>query len=363
MEIKTPSPIEITALVGAADQRPPAAFSMRVGGWQLWVGAVFSVGFIVLVLRDVHLADVANALRQVNPGLMLFAVASFVVTGVAKAARWRMLFASRQKPSLGRAFSVLSIAIMLNSFAPARLGELARAYLIGEDGVNSKTYALGTIAVEKVSDLIFLVLTLSLLLSQMALPDWLAGPARATALIIAVLVPLFLLLAWQNQLVLRALGRLSGRLSLSWGEWFLQMVSRGLESLQVLRHPRLLLGLAAWSALIVALGASTNYIVFAAMGLNLSAWAALLLLVVLQVGVAVPSSPGRIGVFHYLVVLALSIFGIAKEIAIGYSVVLYLVVYVPIALMGGYCLWREKITWQKLGEAAATLNRLGRKAE
>lgn len=277
METKDPSSIEITALVGAADKRPPAASSMRVGGWQLWVGAVFSVGFIVLVLRDVHLADVANALSQVNPGLMLLAVASFVVTGVVKAARWRMLFALRQKPSLGRAFSVLSIAIMLNSFAPARLGELARAYLIGEDGVNSKTYALGTIAVEKVSDIIFLVLALSLLLSQMVLLDWLAGPARATAVVIAVLVPLFLLLAWQNQLVLRALRRISGRLARGWGEWLFQKVSRGLESLQVLRHPRLLLGLTGWSALILVLGASTNYIVFAAMGLNLSVWAALLL--------------------------------------------------------------------------------------
>ncbi|MDE3090794.1 MAG: flippase-like domain-containing protein [Chloroflexota bacterium] len=362
MQANDPDPIEAAAFAVTTGTRSAPATPIRFGGWQLWIGAIFSLGFIFLVLRDVHLADVANALSQVNPGLMLLAVASFVVTGVAKAARWRMLFALRQKPSLGRAFSVLSIAIMLNSFAPARLGELARAYLIGEDGVNSKTYALGTIAVEKVSDLIFLVLTLSLLLSQMALPDWLAGPARATALVIAVLVPLFLLLAWQNQLVLRALRRISGRLSRGWGEWLFEVL-RGLESLQVLRHPRLLLGLTAWSALILVLGASTNYIVFAALGLNLSVWAALLLLVVLQVGVAVPSSPGRIGVFHYLVVLALSIFGIAKEIALGYSVVLYLVVYVPIAVIGGYCLWREKVTWQKLAEAAAALNRLGRKAQ
>jgi len=82
-------------------------------------------------------------------------------------------------------------------------------------------------------------------------------------------------------------------------------------------------------------------------------------LVVLQVGMAVPSSPGRIGVFQYLVILALSIFAVDKNVALGYSVVLYLVIYVPMVLIGGYCLWREKVTWQKLAEASAMLNRLG----
>jgi hypothetical protein len=82
-------------------------------------------------------------------------------------------------------------------------------------------------------------------------------------------------------------------------------------------------------------------------------------LVVLQVGTAVPSSPGRIGVFQYLVILALSIFAVDKNVALGYSIVLYLVVYVPVVLIGSYCFWREKVTWQKVAEAATMLNRLG----
>jgi hypothetical protein len=40
-----------------------------------------------------------------------------------------------------------------------------------------------------------------------------------------------------------------------------------------------------------------------------------------------------------------------KNVALGYSVVLYLVIYVPIALLGVWGLWHEKITWGKLTEA------------
>ena len=60
-------------------------------------------------------------------------------------------------------------------------------------------------------------------------------------------------------------------------------------------------------------------------------------------------------------ILTLSIFAVDKNVALGYSVVLYLAIYMPMALMGCYCLWREKITWKKLDDAAAMLKRIKKK--
>jgi len=248
---------------------------------------------------------------------------------------------------------------MVNSFLPARLGDFARAYLMGEAEADSKVYVLGTVAVEKVADLLFLLFSLMVLLSQMALPEWLAGSARGMALVLAILVPCFVLLAWQRDFILRMVERTSRFVPSAWREWLVRQTRYGLASLDVVRRPRLLIGLFGWSLIVWILSALTNYLVFVALELALPVWASLLLLVVLQVGTAVPSSPGRIGVFQYLVILTLSIFAVDKNVALGYSVVLYLVIYVPIVLIGGYCLWREKITWQKLAEAAAMLNRLG----
>jgi hypothetical protein len=47
-----------------------------------------------------------------------------------------------------------------------------------------------------------------------------------------------------------------------------------------------------------------------------------------------------------------------KNVSLGYGVLLYLVIYVPNALLGIYCLWREKITWHTLEKAAAALKLL-----
>jgi len=339
----------------------PAPQRSGTAKWRLWVSMALSLGFLVLALHDVRLSEVAIALRQVDVLLLSTAVGSYVVTVVAKAARWRLLLAVRKAPSLGRTFSMLAIGQMVNAFVPARLGELIRAYLMGEAEADSKIYVLGTIAVEKVTDLAFLLLALAFLLSQIALPEWLAGPARATALVTAVLLPFLALLVWQNEFVLRGIERTRRFISAERGEWLVRQVRLGLASLDVVKRPRLLSGFLAWSLLIWILGASTNYLVFLAMRLSLPVWAALLLLAVLQAGVAVPSSPGRIGIFHYLTIITLSLFAVEKEVALGYAVVLHLVVYVPMVLLGVYGLWREKVTWQILAEATTRLNRLSKK--
>jgi glycosyltransferase 2 family protein len=338
---------------------PSALKRWGLGSWQLWIGVVFSLGFLWLALRGVDLTDTANALRRVNVLFLSLAVASYVLSIVAKAARWQLLLAVHKAPSFGRAFSIFSVGQMINSFLPAHLGEFARAYLMGEAEADSKVYVLGTVAVERMADLLFLLISLILLLSQMTLPDWLASPARGTALVMVILVPFFVLLAWQRNFVLRMVGWAGHLVPLAWREWLVQQAHLGLASLDSVRRPRLLAGLFGWSLIVYLISALTNYLVFLAMGLVLPFWAALLLLVVLQIGTAVPSSPGRIGVFQYLVILTLSVFFVEKGVALGYSIALYLVAYVPIALIGGYCFWREKITWQKLAEAAAMFKRLG----
>jgi uncharacterized protein (TIRG00374 family) len=339
----------------ALQEEPRAVLSASrrwgLGNWQLWTGVVFSLGFLVLALRNVDLIETANALRRVNVLILSAAAASYVFSAAAKGVRWQLLLAVRRAPSFGRVFSILSVGLMVNAFIPARLGEFARAYLMGKAEEDSQVYVLGTVAVEKVADLLLLLLSLTVLLSQMALPEWLIGPARGMALLIAVLVPCLVLLAWQRDFVLRMVERTSRFVPSAWREGLVRQTRYGLASLVVVRRPRLLIGLLGWSLIVWIVSALTNYLVFLALELTMPAWAPLLLLVVLQVGAAVPSSPGRIGVFQYLVILSLSIFAVDKNVALGYSVVLYLVIYVPIALLGVWGLWHEKITWGKLTEA------------
>jgi len=329
----------------------PAMHSWRPRNWQLLIGVIFSLVFLVLALRGVDLRETGNTLRRVNVLILCAAVASFVISAAAKAIRWQLLLSVCKVPKFSRTFSILFVGFMVNAFLPTRLGEFARAYLMGEAEADSKIYVLGTIAVEKVADILSLLLLLAVLLREMTLPEWLAGPARGTALVFAIVVPCFILLVWQRDFVLRMVERTSRFVPKTWQAWLVRQTHNGLSSLDVMRRPRLLIGVFGVSVIIWTISALTNYLVFLSLNLAVPVWASLLLLVVLQVGTAVPSSPASIGVFQYLVILSLSIFAVNKNIALGYSFVLYLVVYVPIVLLGVWGLWHERITWGKLTEA------------
>jgi uncharacterized protein (TIRG00374 family) len=251
-----------------------------------------------------------------------------------------------------RAFFILSIGLMVNAFLPARLGEFARAYLMGEAEADSKVYIFGTIILEKVADLLFLLLSLFILLLWMKMPEWLIGPARGTALALLIMMIGLMFLLWKKQLFLTILERIIRFLPLKKQDWLARQARYGLASLDLLRKPRLMVGLLSWSLIIWILSTLTNTLVFFALKLAMPIWISLLLLVVLQVGTAVPSSPGRIGVFQYLVILCLSLIALDKNVALGYSIALYLVVYISIALLGVWGLWREKISWSRISQSA-----------
>ena len=329
--------------------------------WQWWIGILFSFVFLILALRGVNIGETINTLNRVNVFLLGAAVISFMLSAAAKAIRWQLLLSLRKAPTFSKAFSILSVGLMMNAFLPTRLGEFSRAYLMGEAESDSKVYVFGTIAIEKASDLLSLLALLAVLLLQMTLPEWLAVPARSTALVITILVPCFIFLIWQRDFVLRIVEWISHSFPLRWREWLLRQTRYGLASLEVIRRPRMLIGIFGWSLIVWMISALTNYLVFMALKLTVPFLASLLLLAVLQVGTAVPSSPGSVGVFQYLVILTLSIFSIDKNVALGYSIVLYLVIFVPIALLGIWGLWQEKITWNKITEAAVRIS-LGRKS-
>jgi uncharacterized membrane protein YbhN (UPF0104 family) len=94
-----------------------------------------------------------------------------------------------------------------------------------------------------------------------------------------------------------------------------------------------------WSVLIWLLAVGTNSLVFRALDLEVSTLASPLLLVVLMTGAVVPTSPLQLGVFHYLCVLTLAIFGLERNVALSYAVLLHLVVYLPIVIGGVLGLW------------------------
>ncbi len=308
--------------------------------------------FLVLALRGVDLSEVRLALARADYRPVIVALLSVIATFWVRAARWRHLFyPHHRRLRLAKLVSFIFVGQMMNGLVPGRVGELARAYLVRESEGQSATFTLGTIAVEKAVDISMLAALFILMLPLMALPAWVAEPGWMTMAFLLVVGVIFLALALTRQRWIRWLAGLELRLPYL-ARWQVSArLERGVASLDALAHWPTLLAVMGWSILLWALYAFHNYLILTALHLPASITMALFVLLVLQVGVAVPSSPGKVGVFQYLCILALSPFGIDRSAGLSYGALLYLVVWVPPLLVGLLCLWWENLSWSRLRQA------------
>jgi hypothetical protein len=336
-------------------------------GLRLTLGTAVGLLLLALAFRGVEWHQVGRAVAEANHPLLALALGTVLLTTLAKAARWRLLFPPEYgrpcgipapipqgRPRLSKLFPVLLIGQTVNALVPARLGEIARAYLIGEIERVDKALALSTIIVEKALDALMLLLLVALLFAFMPLPAWLGRSGILVSGLLAVMLFFLILAAYQSQRRPSALYRF-----LSWIpgihrfdlERRLGTITAGLSTLY---RRDVAVQLVSWSVFVWAVAALTNYVTFLALGIEAPFLAALFLLAALHLGVAVPSSPGRVGVFHYICVLSLSLFSVDRSLALSYGLVLHLVVFVPMMSLGAWFLWKENYELSKL-KAAATL--------
>ncbi len=318
---------------------------------QVVAGVLISLVFLWLAFRGVDWRAAWETIAHASVGLLLAGLASVWFTTLIRAERWRwMFYPDQRRLRLSRFLAIFLIGQVINAVVPARIGEIARAYLVGEREGVSKAHALWSTVVEKVLDALCLLVFLAGLSLIVPLPAWLQRSGWTLTLgIIGLFAALGVALAMHARFTAwleawSARRRWAQRLRL------VQIWRVIAASLALIRQPRLCGALAFWSAAAFLAGAATNWLVARAMGLELSFTACLLLLAVLQISAVapIPTSPGRIGLFHYLCIISLAVFDVPREIALSYGLVLHAIVYLPMIVGGPLCLALESHDWRGL---------------
>ena len=309
--------------------------------WRPLVGTVFGVVVLYLAFRNVKLDQIRDSLLAANYGLVALAIACVFLALALNTVRWRLLFYPRQRQvRWHNLFAGIIVGQMVNIVIPARLGEVVRSYAVGQNESISKMLVLGTIVVEKVMDFLMMGLGFAALFPLMAMPQWVAQPGKAVAILGGTMLVGVLTLAFWGEHIVGLMQKVGRWLPGQTGAKLTQYGERALEGFGSLRDWRVSFLVWGCSCLIWFVGVVTHYIVFRAMGLSLPITAALFLMVVLKVGNAPPSSPGKIGVYHYLTLIALSAFSVERDLALSYAVLMHLIIYLPKIVLGGiYIVW------------------------
>ena len=331
------------------------------GGWRAALGAVLSAALIYWTLRGVSAEQVARSLSQANP--LLFAGAIFCATAIfgLRAQRWQSILEPvARKIPFGPLWRATAIGMMVNNVVPARAGEIARAYALTRETPVPFATALASLAVDRLFDAIVLLLLAATALLDPALSstETLAGRPLSSfgfgaALVVVVLLAgLYALVFFPAQL-LRLFELFARRVSPTVEERGRRVLETFVQGLSVLRSPARFIGVFAWTLAHWLLNAIGFWLAFRAVGIHAPLSAALFLQGFIALGTAVPALPGFFGVFEYMSVQGLGVYGVTQQQAATWAIGYHLLSFIPITLIGAWYFARLGVRLKELHSSPA----------
>lgn len=316
------------------------------------LGFAVTLAIVAYGVWRLDLSKVGLALASADYALVPISAGVTFVGYLLRTARWQRILAPSAQLSMHTLYPPLMIGFMANNLLPARMGEIVRAYSLGRSAGVSKTLALSTVMLERVFDGLTLVSVLALLALAGRLPavgGTIAYAAGALFLIVAVGAWLVIV---NETIAMRLLRLLVSPLPDAVSDFAEQRAQAFTSGLHSLRQPRTLVAIFLLSVLVWSCEALSYYLLMigfreqlgAAAGLS----AAFFLMVVINLGIMVPSAPGYVGTFEGAGVTALSPFGVPAETALALTVVSHAIQWLLVTGIGAALLARGGLSLRSL---------------
>ena len=317
---------------------PPSAPAPRRALLQRGLEVTISLAFLAVALQGIHLGDLWATLRGADYLWLLPGMAITTSLLFLKGWRWQLLFYPEHRLPFALVMTALCAGYLASNVLPARAGELIRLLLLVSEQPVSAARTLSTIIVERLLDVLTLIVVLVLLLPFVKLPAEMTYAAWGIGLVALLGAGLMALFSFWKERVLRLAHRLLGRIRFLDRPQLYDALGHLIDGFATLRG-RLGLTLLAISLLgwIGVIG--TAWCAAQVFPLHAPVTAMAFAVVVTTLGMLLPSTPGYIGVFHGLVWVALAPFGVLKDQAFSFALVWHGANYLTLSLSGVIALW------------------------
>ena len=310
------------------------------------IGLAISVLFIGLTLSRIDVNKVAEAILAAAPlGLLLGLI---LVCGEVwvRARRWQLLLNGIRPVPYRLALAYLYIGYFANSVLPARLGDIARAYVGGSVLGTGRLPTFGTIVIERVTDagmMVLIVLGLGLLRPA-------ASDLSANALILLGLGVVGLVVLVVGLVLLRR-GAFARFRIVQLGLEMLERIAAGGAALRSPVKLAAFVGLTL-GAFSIAIAAFSS--IAAAVGLHLTLIEAAIVMAALALSTAIPAAPASLGTYEFIGLSVLVQLGAPPDAALAAVLLIHVFVTVPSAIVGLVATWLLHVRVSDLAEEAAS---------
>lgn len=278
-------------------------------------GILISLALLVFVFWSADLEALGEVLRQADYRYLIPGLLTFFALLMARAMAWRTLL--EEKATFRQAFLVLSEGYFINNVFPFRLGDVARAFLLGRSTKLKFWQILPTIVIERTLDLLIVV---CMFLGTLPLVVGMEG-AEGKAIFMGALVFLALavlaVIAYQRERVMAFYRSLHPRFP--WLSRFDSPVASFLQGLSVFTQTTRFLKMLSWQLLAWALSIWHYHLMLLIFVPNAKWLWATFGISTVGLGIAVPSAPGGLGVIENIIVFVWGLFAINKTVALAYA--------------------------------------------
>lgn len=306
------------------------------------LGVTISLVALVAIFSLVDVARFLQALQQANYRyLPLFFAFSLLWLGV-RGLLWRTLL--QEQAAYRTVFLTLNQGYLLNNLLPFRLGEVGRAFLLARKAQLGFFQVFSTVIIERALDVVFAA---GLLMSTLPFVVGVSA-AEGVALSLGALMIVGLF-------VLHLLGRHQSwtRQQLAWLRERVPVLSRLLTEprveaffagLAALVEGRRLLKTLLLMTLAWAIAVAQFYILLQAFYPQARWLWASFTVSVMALGIALPSSPGAVGVLEMAIMGALAIFSLDASTALAVALTAHLANYLVTGFFGSLALVQDGLT-------------------
>ncbi len=311
--------------------------------WKTAVGYFVAAACVIWVFHDVRFGELFREIQLMNWWLVALAVGFDILSYVCQGWRWSLLLHPKGRLSVLQATRAIYAALFVNEILPMRVGEVLRIYLASRWLAVDFTSIVSSVLVERFFDGIWLALAAAATILVVPLPRYLVDAEELLAVMVLAGLALFLYLVMRRQPVLPGNGSRHGFRS-----GLLRITTSLASGIGDIGRSRYLYESLGVSGLLLLFQVLAFWLVMWGYGFRLSFWHGAAVVLVLHLGTMVPSAPSNIGTYQFFTVVGLTQFGVEKTAATGFSVVVFVILTIPLWIIGIFAFGRAGLTLRQL---------------
>jgi uncharacterized protein (TIRG00374 family) len=317
-------------------------------------GYLIAGACLVWVFHDVKFHEFAGQVKTIVWGWVGVAVLCDISSYLCQGFRWKMLLRPAGDISVVRTTQAIYVGLFTNEILPLRAGELVRMFLVSRWLKLGFQAVLPSYLVERMLDAIWLALAVGLVSLFVPIPHPLVVGEEVLGVIVLVLTAVFVFAVVRKGRSADGAGAGSspGRGPF---RFIARVINETADGLRKIGFSHYLFTAAAGSLGILVFQVLAFWYIMAAMGIRLSVWQGAVALLIVHLGTAIPNAPSNVGSYQFFTVIALAIFGVEKPVAASFSVVAFLLLTIPLWIIGLIALSRTGMSFAALRMEAARL--------